>query len=336
MIDTAVTASFTTAKFVITWWDLVDQYVLATMMAISLASFALQTAQDRLICIPAVDRPSITAGNDSALGTASSSPAVSLLKMPERRHYDYIDNECYTEMHWFSAYYSVIFLVQTVILLFISNFWQKYPNSGNALARCEHLVSELIKGEILRKASADDLVDRLKVFLTGYDKSMPWGGVTKQYRLRGLLGFIVASVCFSFNATSYILRDGWTQCKLKEIDYDRELEGSFFQCSRTLALYFDLSAILFLIFIFGHLLLAAGSFFWAYYCLGSKPRFEKYLFWVIKSTKRNIFEYKNDAAFLLHFLESTGCCIVDTVTEKAMEEETSHAERMQFVGNEAV
>ena len=180
-----------------------------------------------------------------------------------------------------------------------------------------------------------DSVNRLKVFSTGYDKSMPWGGVTKQYRLRGVLGFIAATACLSFNVTNYIRRDGWTQCKLKEIDYDRELEGSFFQCSRTLALYFDLSAILFLFFIFGHLLLAAGSFFWAYYCLGSKPRFKKYLFWVIKSTERNIFEYKNDAAFLLHFLESTGCCIVDTVTGKAMEEETSYAERMQFVGDEA-
>ena len=180
------------------------------MLAISLASIALHTTHDRLICIPAVDCPR----NDSGLCNRSSSPAVSLFKMPDRRHYDYIDNECYSKMGYFSAYYSFIFLVETVILVVISNFWQKYPNSANALARCENLVSELIKGEI--------------VFLTGYDESIPWGCVTKQYRLRGVLGLIVALACLSFIVNNYIRRDGWTQCKLKEVDYATELEGSLF------------------------------------------------------------------------------------------------------------
>ena len=256
MPDTSKTESFKTSKFVITWWVLVDHYLLATMLAISLASLALQTAQDRLICIPAVD-----CANNLALCNRSSSATVHLFKMPDRRSYDYIDNECYSKMDYFSAYYSFILLVETVIFLAISNFWQKYPNSANALARCEHLVSEFNKGEILMKDSADKLVDRLNVFSTGYDKSMPWGGVTKQYRLRGVLGFIAASACLSINVTNYIRRDGWIQCKLREIDYGTEIKDSFFQCSRTLAFYFDLSAILFLVFISGHLLLTSWSIF---------------------------------------------------------------------------
>ena len=331
MADTSKTAS-QTSKFVITWWDLVDHYLLATMLAISLASIALQTAQDRLICIPAVD----CARNDSGLCNRSPSAAVHLFKMPDRRHYDYIDNECYKEMHWFSAYYSFIFLVETVILLAISNFWQKYPNSANALARCEHLVSEFNKGEILMKASADDLVDRLNVFSTGYDKSMPLGGVTKQYRLRGVLGSIVASACLFYNVTNYFRRDRWTQCKLKEIDYDTELKDSFFQCSRTLAFYFDLSAILFLVFISGHLLLASGSFFWAYCCLGSRPSFKRTL-WTVNSETGRVIDYSNDAAFLLHLLENTGCPFVDTVMkEKERAAETPGAEGAQMLGDEAV
>ena len=52
-------------------------------------------------------------------------------------------------MHWFSAYYSLIFLIETVILLAISNFWQKYPNSASPLARCEYLVWEYNKGDFL-------------------------------------------------------------------------------------------------------------------------------------------------------------------------------------------
>lgn len=331
MTDTPKTGSFKTSKFVITWWDLVDHYLLATMLAISLASLALQTAQDRLICIPAVD-----CANDSTLCNRSSSAAVHLFKMPDRRSYDYVDNECYSKMDYFSAYYSFILLVETVIFLAISNFWQKYPNSSNALARCEHLVSEFNKGEILMEASADDLVNRLKVFSTGYDKSMPWGGVTKQYRLRGVLGFIAATACLSFNVTNYIRRDGWTQCKLKEIDYDTELKDSFFQCSRTLAFYFDLSAVLFLVFISGHLLLAFGSFFWAYCCLGSKPSFKRTL-WTVNSETGRVIDYSNDAAFLLHLLENTGCSFVDTVMkEKERAAETSSAEGAQMLGDEAV
>ena len=85
------TESLKISKFVMTSWDLVDHYLLATMLAITVASYALQTAQDRLICIPAIDCPR----NGSALCNRSSSPLVSLFKMPDRRHYDYIDNECY-------------------------------------------------------------------------------------------------------------------------------------------------------------------------------------------------------------------------------------------------
>ena len=141
--------SIETKKYLIAWWDLVDHYLLAAMLVVSVGSFGLQSTQDRLICIPVVNRSPITAGNDSALRNRSSSSVVSLFKLADRRHYDYVDNECYAKMHRFSAYYSLIFFAETVILVVISNYWQKYPKSANAIARCEHLVSEYNKGEFL-------------------------------------------------------------------------------------------------------------------------------------------------------------------------------------------
>ncbi|XP_067024346.1 volume-regulated anion channel subunit LRRC8A-like [Acropora muricata] len=151
--------NFHTKKLLTTWWDLVDHYVLAVVFAVSVASVGLQTTQDRLICIPAV-RCSDFARNDSVvrrwkeyrdvLDTCDqSSSSVVLTKMSDRRQYDYIDNECFKKLHWFSAYYSLIFLAETVILLAISNLWQKYSNSASALAHCENLLSEFIKGDIL-------------------------------------------------------------------------------------------------------------------------------------------------------------------------------------------
>ena len=323
---TSEMASFKTSKFVITWWDLIDHYLLATMLAISLASFALQTAQDRLVCIPAVDRPPITAENESALGNPSSSSAVNLSKMPDRRHYDYIDNECYSKMDRFSAYYSCVFLAETVILLAISNFWRKYSNSANTVARCEHLVSEYNKGEFLIKDSPQDLLKRLKVLLNCYNEKMPLSGVTKQYRIRGVVGFLFALACLIYNGNCYHYSHGWTRCELEKVDYPTELEGSFFQCSRTVGFYFGLSAVLFFVFIAGHLLLAFVSLFWACCCLGMKPR-NRITDWEASQGTREVCKFEEDAAFLIYLLKEAGCYFVDTVVEHLRDgAETSDAE----------
>ncbi|XP_067024292.1 volume-regulated anion channel subunit LRRC8C-like [Acropora muricata] len=244
------TESLKISKFIMTSWDLVDHYLLATMLAITVASYALQTAQDRLICIPAIDCPR----NGSALCNRSSSPAVSLFKMPDRRHYDYIDNECYKDMHWFSAYYSLIFLIETVILLAISNFWQKYPNSASPLARCEYLVSEYNKGDFLIQDSAEKLLNRLKVLLDAYNKDdIRWGGVTKQYRLRGIVAIIFTLLFFIFNGIFYGNTYGRKPCKLDDVEYTTEQQDSFFQCSRTMGSYFHIATVLFFVFFFGAL-----------------------------------------------------------------------------------
>ena len=322
---TSEMASFKTSKFVTTWWDLADHYLLATMLAISLASFALQTAQDRLICIPAVARPPITAGNDSAPGNPPSSSAVNLSRMPDRRHYDYVDNECYSRMDRFSAYYSCVFLAETIILLAISNFWRKYSNSANAVARCEHLVSEYNKGEFLIKDSPRDLLKRLEVLLNCYNKKMPFSGVTKQYRIRGVGGFLVALACLIYNGNCYRYSHGWTRCELEKVDYPTELEGSFFQCTRTVGFYFHLSAVLFFVFIAGHLLLASVSFLWACCCLGTRPTTT---IPNLKEGTEEDCEFYADAAFLIYLLKEAGCYFVDTVVELIRDEaETSDADQ---------
>ena len=312
-----------------TSWDLVDQYLLATMLAISVASYALQTAQDRLICIPAIDCPR----NGSALCNRSSSPAVSLFKMPDRRHYDFIDNECYKEMHWFSAYYSLIFLIETVILLAISNFWQKYPNSASPLARCEYLVSEYNKGDFLIQASARDLLDRLKVLLDAYNKKeMRWGGVTKQYRLRGKVGIIFTLFFLIFNSIFYACTHGRKPCKLDDLEYTTERKDSFFQCSRTMGSYFHIATVLFFMFFLVHLLLALRSVWWA--CTGplkNTPCFAK-TDWTVNTTTGRVTKFNGDAAFLLHLLEKTGCFFVDTVIDaQRRETETSNEGSQQLL-----
>ena len=325
------TESLKISKFIMTSWDLVDHYLLATMLAITVASYALQTAQDRLICIPAIDCPR----NGSALCNRSSSPAVSLFKMPDRRHYDYIDNECYKDLHWFSAYYSLIFLIETVILLAISNFWQKYPNSASPLARCEYLVSEYNKGDFLIEDSAEKLLNRLKVLLDAYNKDeIRWGGVTKQYRLRGIVGIIFTLFFFIFNGIFYGYTYGRKPCKLDDLEYTTELKDSFFQCSRTMGSYFHIATVLFFMFFLVHLLVASRSLWWA--CTGrlkNTPHFVK-TNWALNMSTGSVDDSKfnGDAAFLLHLLEKTGCFFVDIVIDaQRRETQTSNEVTRQLL-----
>ena len=333
-----------TKKYLITWWDLVDHYLLAAMLVVSLGSFGLQSTQDRLICIPAVNRSPITAGNDSAFRNRSSSSVVSLFKMPDRRHYDYVDSECYAKMDGFSAYYSLIFFAETVILVVISNYWQKYPKSANAVARCEHLVSEYNKGEFLIKGSAEELAKRLEVLLDcsnqqtkdkivqqgkrikDFSKTcskfiigeMRWSLVTVQYRLRGFFGSLFASGFFVINIVLYINRREWTRCDLDEVDYATKLKSSFFQCSRTTGSYFHIATILFLVFIAFHLLFTAGSLYWAL-CrqnlLDRKPRFVV-TDWDTNDKTGKELDCSEDAAFFLYLLEASGCDFVKTVMKE--------------------
>ena len=347
-----------TKKYLITWWDLVDHYLLAAMLAVSLGSFGLQSTQDRLISIPAVNRSPITAGNDSALRNRSSSSVVSLFKMPDRRHYDYVDNECYAKMDGFSAYYSLIFFAETVILVVISNYWQKYPKSANAVARCEHLVSEYNKGEFLIKASAKELAKRLEVLLDcsnqlTKDKSvqqgkcikdfsktcsnfiigeMRWSFVTVQYRLRGFCGSLFASSFLFINIFFYINRRAWTRCDLDEVDYATKLKSSFFQCSRTTGSYFHIATILFFVFIAFHLLFAARSLYWALFrqnLLDRKPRFVE-TNWEKNDKTGKLVDCSEDAAFLLYLLEASGCYFVKTVMKEKTGAEFQNGEGDQL------
>ncbi|XP_015779075.1 PREDICTED: uncharacterized protein LOC107356953 [Acropora digitifera] len=257
--------------------------------------------------------------------------------MPDRRHYDYIDNECYSKMDHFSAYYSLIFLVETVILLAISNFWQKFPNSANSVARCEYLVSEYNKGEFMIKDSLKDLLKRLDVLLNDFNGKMPRVGITKQYRYRGVLGFLGALACLIVNGISYGDRREWNRCNLEDVDYTTEVEASFFSCSRTVGFYFHLTTAFFFGFIAGHLLLASGSFIWAYCCLGTTPK-ERITNWTISDGTGIAYDCSGDAAFLLHLLKNTGCYFVDTVIgerEKEVKEEAEAKKRTEEAANAA-
>ena len=313
-------------KLVTTWWDLVDHYLLALMLAVSAASVVLQATLDRLICIPAVNCSDL-ARNDSVvrswserssmLNTCNRSPSfVFLTTMSDRRQYDFFDNECYKKMHWFSALYSLIFLAEAVILLAISNFWLHCPDCVNALAHCEHLLSDFITGEfsarddesaLLEQSEEEqreklkkqrELMKRLRIFQAGYSQKITkfkLSSFTWQYRLRGVVGLIVTIVFLAVNAIDFSLRTGWTQCHLDGL-VPFSVTHRFFQCTRSMGTYFHLGSTL----VFGllslHLIFVSWAFSWSVTGERRGPTYE------MSPPFIGPFIFEGDAAFLFHFI----------------------------------
>ncbi|XP_074609817.1 uncharacterized protein LOC141863992 [Acropora palmata] len=326
--------NFHTTKLLTTWWDLVDHYVLAVMLAVSVASVGLQATQDRLICIPAVNCSDF-ARNDSVvrrwkeyrdvLDTCNqSASSIVLAKMSDRRQYDYIDNECFKKLHRFSAYYSLIFLAETVILLAISNFWQKHSNSASALAHCKNLLSEFIKGDILVSAGEEtqqpsqqpqnqqqqqqkeqNLLKRLKVFKKCYSDENT-SSVTCQYRLRGVVGFISTIAFLGINIGIYSSSAWSTQCQL-DGHATFATQHRFFQCTRSMETYFDIVSILLFVLLFLHLFSVSVSVRWSFTGQRRGPEYK------ITYRSQTLLEYQRDAAFLFHFIHQSNYSFVITV-----------------------
>ena len=306
-----------------------DHYLLAVMFAVSVASAGLQATQDRLICIPAVNCSDL-ARNDSVVRKWSefsdvsdicnqSSSLVVLTKMPDRRYYDYVDNECYKKMHWFSAYYSLIFLAETVVLLGISNFWHKYPNTASALAHCEHLLSEFTKGDILvstddkgpretEKKETKPLLIRLALLEECYGQN---SSVTVQYRLRGVVGLIFAIASLAFSVGFYSLSTGWTQCHLDD-HVAFSTEHTFFQCTRFMGMYFHAGSILLIVLLFLHLIFVLGSILWSVTGERREPRYT-----LLREDNRLI-DFKGDAAFLFHFIHQSNSSFLITAIRRLL------------------
>ena len=328
--------TFHMTKLLITWWDLVDHYLLAVMFAVSLASVGLQATQDRLICIPAVSCSDL-ARNDSVVRNRSELSAVLdicnrsppsfvvLTKMSDRRQYDYADNECYKKMDDFSAYYSLIFLAEAAILLAISNFWQKNPNTASALAHCEHLLSQFIKGEIFVPTGEDSdpgeveqgqtqeeqkLLKRLKVFEKCYSRSITKYNLTSvagQYRLRGVVGSIVTIVLLAVNVNYYSLSTERSQCHL-DGDVTFSTEPRFFQCTRSMGTYFHVGSIFVIVLLFFHLIFVLASFLWS---LTGKRREPQYV--ITTNMHYPLRAYHGDAAFFCHCIHKSNFRFLLTV-----------------------
>ena len=322
---------FYTSKLLTTWWDRSDHFTLVLMFTFSVASVGLQTTQDRLICIPAVDCSDLARNNpvvrkwseaNDVLDICNrSSSYVVLTTMPDQRQYDYVDSECYKNMHWFAAYYSFIFLYMAAALVFVFFFWQTRTKSASVVAHCEYLLSEIIKGDVListgeegeLKRQKKEFLKRLEIFKECYSHKLPEmsldsESLTWQYRQRGLMGS-VASACFAiFCIVCNNLSTGWTPCDLGgHVVFSTEHKR--FQCNRSMETFFEVGLPVFIYLLLHHGLVSFYAFVWSYTGERRRPKY------TIRYESGEDVEYKGDAAFVLHLISQSKGSFFYTVLE---------------------
>jgi len=219
-------------------------------------------------------------------------------------------------MDAFSAHYSLIFLAETVILLAISNFWLKCPDCVNALAHCEHLLSEFFTGEfsfrdeestLLERSEEEqreklkkqrEFVKRLRIFQAGYSHKITkfkLSSLTWQYRLRSVVGLIVTSAALLFNAINYSQSTGWTQCHLDGLAAVSATHR-FFQCTRSMGTYFYVGSNLAISLLLLHSIFVSWSFLWSVTGERRGPTYE------MSPPLEGPLKFEGDAAFLFHFI----------------------------------
>ena len=332
-------------KMVTTSWDLVDDYLLAVMFAVSVASVGLQATQDRLICIPAVNCSDL-ARDDSLVRQWSKLSNLSYIcngsqsfsvftTMPDRRQYDYVDNECYKRMDCFSAYYSLFFLGEAVILLAISNFWLKFPYSANVIALCEHLLSKfLMIGFVDQDAEPKKGSGYIKVYNRYFSfrrkysheisKKSPLS-LTMQYRWRGVVGFMFTTAFFAFDVHCYSLRTEWTPCHLD--GHVAFFTGHiFFQCTRSMGTYYHLCSILVMVLLGFHWILVTGSFLWSVTGKRRRP-----IITINMTGAPKIEHLLGDAAFMFHLIHNSnyGALLSQIVVSENRDEPVSTTEDLE-------
>ncbi|EDO31227.1 predicted protein, partial [Nematostella vectensis] len=138
------------------WWDVFTDYLSAAMLVVAVLAGLMQASNGNLVCLPAVDchpgmNEDIQIKNGSCasyLHDYSNSSVITqsktlLIKLQDRRQYDFIEAECSQKaVHGFTSYFPLIIFVQALILIIVDNFWLKFPHTS---AVVEHFIMLVVE-----------------------------------------------------------------------------------------------------------------------------------------------------------------------------------------------
>ncbi|XP_014347654.1 volume-regulated anion channel subunit LRRC8D-like [Latimeria chalumnae] len=151
------------------WWDVLMDYLVFSMLMLSIFSGTLLLLKDAVACVP-MDFPERGNSVPTAASTQNSESTPSHLDPTAQAHtifastsepsfipetvrgrptkldyqqYVYINQVCYQKaVPWYSKYFPYLALMHSLVLLVSNNFWFRYPKTSSKI---EHFVSILGK-----------------------------------------------------------------------------------------------------------------------------------------------------------------------------------------------
>ena len=169
--------------------------------------------------------------------------------------------------------------------------------------------------------------------------------VTGQYRLRGGVGLIVTIAALLVNAICYSLSTGFTQCHLEgHVAFCTKHRS--FQCTRSMASYFEVGSILLLVLLGLHLFFVCYSFVWSFIGERWGPVYKISQTTSDKNaapppgherihTERTLLTYIGDAAFLFHFIHKSNYSFLITVISHLLKKEEQEGEETEEQKNDS-
>ncbi|XP_062412270.1 volume-regulated anion channel subunit LRRC8B-like [Sardina pilchardus] len=130
------------------WWDVFCHYLSIMMFMMATLGCTLQVTLRRFICVACQLTQSGICENAYNPEQTFANASLPKYYPPEvyrldLQQYAYIDAVCYEhQLHWFAKFFPYVVMLQTLLLVIISNFWFQYPSTS---ARLMHFISILHK-----------------------------------------------------------------------------------------------------------------------------------------------------------------------------------------------
>ncbi|XP_028519114.1 volume-regulated anion channel subunit LRRC8A [Exaiptasia diaphana] len=81
-------------KFIKPWWDTFTDYIATALLMMAVLAGVMQATQSDLVCVPAIDCSLSHNQSFNHSGVCQGSKSTMLLKLPDRRLYDYVETVC--------------------------------------------------------------------------------------------------------------------------------------------------------------------------------------------------------------------------------------------------
>ncbi|XP_067825597.1 volume-regulated anion channel subunit LRRC8D-like [Heptranchias perlo] len=173
------------------WWDTFMDYLTVIMLLLAIFGCSIQLYMDETFCLPQINNVGKTKGRSHEISsTLQNTPTISDVNANPRVQsnpdpfppisqgkvtklynwqYHYINQMCYSQIPWFTRFFSYLILFHTVVLIICSNFYFTYPKTSSKLQQFLDILQNCFQSPWTSKAlstavcvDANELEEALK------------------------------------------------------------------------------------------------------------------------------------------------------------------------------